>query len=305
MRRGFTLVEVLVAMAISGMIMASVLGSLDYTYKAIDAIHNVLQTEYAGPRILAQIRSDLSRIVVLDIPEHRVLYGESDSIAGADADRIDFLVHRRSTRPYHDPVTDQDVWAPYAEVGYRLRRNPRFPDFMELYRREDFLHDEDPFKDGSFTLLYDRVTNFEVVYYEDPELDPVWEDNWDSEELQALPYAIEIRLDVEIQPRRSDESRAILGASKMRLAYADTFVFEEPVRFAFRNQIHPEIPTPLDDGAGGQPGGPGESQQGDGTGAAGGGGWTGGGRGGQTGGGRGGGGSGSGGVGGGGGRVDG
>lgn len=257
-RAGFTLIETLLAVMISGMIMTAVLASVSYTQSAVDAVHNVIETENAGPRILAQIREDLSRMCVYDADEYRVFLGEDHSIAGADADRMDFLVRRRSTRPQLDFSTGRRVYAPLVEVGYRLRQNPESSDFLELYRREDFLHDEDPFRDGSFTLLYDRVVNFQVRYLERPELDPIYEDNWDSEEMEGLPFAIEIELEIEIQPRVSRESLGILGANRARYTYQDIITLPEELRWVFRNRLHPVRPAPGGGAESGETGGGGE-----------------------------------------------
>ena len=257
-RCGFTLIETLLAVMISGMIMTAVLASVSYTQSAVDAVHNVIETENAGPRILAQIREDLSRMCVYDADEYRVFLGEDHSIAGADADRMDFLVRRRSTRPQLDFSTGRRVYAPLVEVGYRLRQNPESSDFLELYRREDFLHDEDPFRDGSFTLLYDRVVNFQVRYLERPELDPIYEDNWDSEEMEGLPFAIEIELEIEIQPRVSRESLGILGANRARYTYQDIITLPEELRWVFRNRLHPVRPAPGGGAESGETGGGGE-----------------------------------------------
>ena len=259
----FTLMEILVALLIAALVMTSVLSSLDYTSQAVDAIHNVIETESAGPRIMALVREDLSRLAVYDAAEYRILKGNSDSLGGADADRIDFLVYRRSTRPRLDPVTTRMQYSPLVEVGYRVRRNPRSSDFLELYRREDFLHDDKPFEDGSFTLLYDRLINWDVLYYEKPEYDPVWEEEWDSSEMEALPYAIEFRMELEIQPRRSSESLAILGSNRARLEFQDILTVPEPVRWVFRNRLHPVLPTPPA-AAGAGLGGPGEEGEGEG-----------------------------------------
>ncbi|MBC8328442.1 MAG: prepilin-type N-terminal cleavage/methylation domain-containing protein [Planctomycetes bacterium] len=273
-RAGFTLIEVLVSLAISGLVMASVLGSLDYTQRAVDAIHNVIETETAGPRLMALIREDLEALAVYDAAEFRVLKGESRTIAGADADSLDFIAYRRSTRSFQDPTRLRPVNAPLVEIGYRCRQSPASPDFLELYRREDFLQDDKPFEDGQFSLLYDRLVNLEILYYEKPEYDPVWEDDWDSAEMEALPYAIEVRLEIEIQPRRSAESLGILGSNRSRLSFTDMFTIPETTRWVFRNRLHPLLPTPGEaeslgtgagpgdpaapgPGVGGPPGGPG------------------------------------------------
>lgn len=260
-RRAFTLVEVLVSLAIATLVMASVLGSLDYTQRAVDAIHNVIETESAGPRLMALMREDLSRLAVYDAAEYRVLKGESRVIAGADADRLDFLAYRQATRPFHDPVRNTDVFSPIVEVGYMARQHPSSPDFLELYRREDFLGDDKPFEDGEFTLLYDRLVSMDIGYYERPEYDPTREDEWDSAEMEALPYAIEIRLEIEIQPRRSAESLGILGSNRSRLEFGDIFAVPETTRWVFRNRLHPVLPAPgeateIGSGAGAGEGGP-------------------------------------------------
>ena len=241
-RLGFTLMEVLVALFISGLIMTSVLSSLDSTQRAVDAIHNIVETENVGPRILQVFRDDLRDLAVYDAPEFRVLHGEKDSIGGRDADRIDLLVRRKASLPFHDPVTDMEVFAPLAEVGWRLRPSPSSSDFLELWRREDFLVDDKPFEEGRFSLLYERIINFQILYYAEPGFDPDWDDEWDSEERQSLPVAVEIRMDMEVKPRKSAESRLFLGANRSRLEFYDVLALSEPVRWSFRNRLHPLLP---------------------------------------------------------------
>lgn len=238
---GFTLMEVMIAMAISAMIMTAVLGSLDYTQRAVDAIHNIVETENAGPRIMEHIRQDLSSLAVRDAENYRVLKGVNGIQGGADADRIDFLARRHSFWATKDWRSDRMLHAPLVEVGYMLRPHPRYPEFLELYRREDFLFDDEPFQDGDYSLMYDRVIHFDIRYYEEPAYDPNWEEDWDSEEREALPYAIEVQLELEVQPRRSLESLGILGANRSRLLFDDWFTIPDSTRWVFRNRLHPTL----------------------------------------------------------------
>ncbi|KAA3607915.1 MAG: prepilin-type N-terminal cleavage/methylation domain-containing protein [Planctomycetota bacterium] len=240
-KRGFTLIEVLIALLISAMMITVTLGTLESTNRAVDTIHNVHETESIGPRILELIRDDLANLAYFDCQDYRILFGENSSLGGADADRLQMLVHRRSKNPFHDMVRDEDVWAPLVEVGYVLRQNPRFSDFLELYRREDFLNDDEPYKGGQYTLLYDRITRFEILYYERPEFDPAWEEEWDTEDLEALPFAMEIFLELELQPRRSLESLGILGSNKARHEFRAIFTVPEETRWMFRNRLHPLV----------------------------------------------------------------
>ncbi len=245
MKRGFTLMEVLISLAIMGMVMATVMQTVDQTRKAVDAIHNVMETETTGPRILDTMRRDLDSLLVYDAAEYQILKGVNQNIMGAEADKLDLIVQRRGTLPVTIPNSKEPAYAPINEVGYRLRQNPFRPDFMEFYRREDALVDDEPFRDGSYTLLYDRVISLDIRYADEPELNPVWKDSWDSMERQALPYAMDIFLEIEIQPRRSLESLHILGANRARLEFEDVFHFPEARRWRFRNRLHPKLPGEL------------------------------------------------------------
>ena len=240
--RGFTLVEVMVAVLITGVLMVAVMANLDATRKAVDAIHNIMETENTGPRILDLMRSDLARIALYDAREYRVLKGQSDSILGADADRLDLLVAARTRAAFEVAVTGKAVHAPLAEVGYRLRSNPLRSDFLELYRREDPLVDDDSWRYGAYSLLYDRVVSLNLRYSKKPDHNVVWEDHWDSEQEESLPFAIDVFLEIEVQPRRSLESLGILGANRARLDFSDLLLVPSHQRWIFRNRLHPVVP---------------------------------------------------------------
>ena len=76
-RCGFTLLEVLISLAIMGMVMATVMQTVQQTRMAVDAIHNIAETENVGPRILDQIRNDIENIVVSDITDYNLLVSMS------------------------------------------------------------------------------------------------------------------------------------------------------------------------------------------------------------------------------------
>lgn len=260
---GFTLMEVLVSMFISAMIMTSIFQSLESTQKAVDAIHNITLTERAGPQLVEMFRKDLERLAVYDAGEYTLLKGESKNLRGVDADRINMLVVGRSVLPQYNALIDRMTYAPINEVGYWIRNRDGSADFLELYRREDFLVDDDIEREGNFSMLNDRIISFNLQYYREPDFDPVPDDNWDSSLESQLPYCIELFLELEIQPRKSAESKQILGANRARLEFADLMVIPESTRFLFRNRLHPVIPgidmggssTPAaeDDGTGANP----------------------------------------------------
>lgn len=263
-RQGFSLLEVVIALAIMGMVMVAVMQTLDGTRLAVDTIHNIMETENTGPRVMAQIRQDLDSIAVNDAKDGRLFKGENQTLLGAQADRLDLVTTRRGSLPMDlSGRSNEVIFAPINEVGYRLRQNPRSRDFLELYRREDPMVDDEPYRDGSFTLLYDRVVSLDIRYLDHPDLTPNWVDDWDSEMKDGLPFAIDIFLEIEVQPRRSMESLGILGANRSRLEFAEVFHMPERKRWTFRNRLRPGL-TAEDPGQNGQ-GANGASGTGDGA----------------------------------------
>jgi prepilin-type N-terminal cleavage/methylation domain-containing protein len=241
-KNAFTLMEVLVSLFISAMIMTAIFASLESTQKAVDTIHNITLTERSGPTLVHMIREDLARLAVYDSGSYQLLKGESRVLHGADADRLDMLVQGRSTMPFMDPYLNRPLYGPINEVGYRLRERPGSSDFMQLFRREDFLVDDDPYNGGSYAMLNDRIISFNLGYYEKPAFDPKPKENWDTQENAQLPFCIALDLELEIQPRKSSESKEILGANRARLEFNDFLVISESTRWVFRNRIYPTVP---------------------------------------------------------------
>jgi prepilin-type N-terminal cleavage/methylation domain-containing protein len=270
-RSGFTLLEVLISLAIMGMVMATVMQTVQQTRMAVDAIHNIAETENVGPRILDQIRNDIENIVVSDITDYNLLQGEDETIIGAGADKLDLIVNRRSYIPALSNDGSRLLHPHLNEVGYRLKQNPQRSDFLELYRREDAFVDDDPFRDGSYALIYDRIVSLDIQYAKRPDFDIIWEDSWDSKVEQSLPFAIKVLLEIEIQPRRSIESLNIIQANRARLNFTDVIHIPEEKRWRFRHHFQPDrLVDEQNESAGtGATGGEGDAMSDDATGGAG------------------------------------
>ncbi len=107
-----------------------------------------------------------------------------------------------------------------------------------------------------FTTVLGAITqveapSLEIRYTKEPDVNPLWIDDWDSEIRQTLPFAIDIFLELEVQPRRSLESLNILGANRARLEFNEVFHFPERTRFRFRNRIYSTQPGAAADEAAG------------------------------------------------------
>lgn len=256
---GFTLIEILVALLLTGLVMTSVFGVLHDAMTARDHIHNVSQLQRTGPMILDLIESDLRSMAPFNVGERRVFNGRKNSINGADADVFDFVANRVATTDVllNDGVlaAERALRAPLCEIGYRLKRNERNNKFIELWRREEQLLQDDPFSGGVYTRVYDKVTNFRVTYFSEPGSQARAEDHWNSEEAGTMPHRIKIEFELEIEPRVENSDQP--SDFSRRRGFARVFNLDPDINRAFVANVRPRIPDvpKNDEQPGGGPGG--------------------------------------------------
>ncbi|MAB80703.1 MAG: hypothetical protein CMJ89_15235 [Planctomycetes bacterium] len=200
---GFTLVEVLVTVLIMSFIMLTITQILNIARNTRDTIHNIQEQQLAGPAILNLIENDLRSMLTYNIDPQMTIRIRDRNLSGFDADTIDFITTVDSLQPFRENSSEDFRRADINEVGYHLRRRPDADDFLELYRRESFGMDDEPFTGGSFGLLHDRVKGLEIEVYEEdgPDAEPV--DSWGDtgDESTGVPNRIEIELTLELAPR--------------------------------------------------------------------------------------------------------
>ncbi len=194
MRKGFTLVELMITLGLVALVMSIIYGVILSTIRSASTIEEGMQGVEVGPAILAQVRQVLEGVILLD-PEEEQFLGQNKESGGKDRDRIDFLT---TTMAYEreDPEAERKFYG-LNEVGYQLRDNPDDNSLGVLYRRIDPFVDEEPLKGGQLVELYDRVLRFNVEYVENPEDDPL--DKWSNKEKEgALPRAFIIDLEIQV-----------------------------------------------------------------------------------------------------------
>jgi len=239
-RAGFTLIEVLLTLMIMGWIMVAVTQILNATRQSRDLIQNIQERQLAGPAILDRLEADLRGLLVFNRAADRVLRIQNGVISGFDADRIDFVTTTDCLLPWRlrgSQLASADV----NEVGYCLRPSRSSDDFLELFRREDFGVDEDPYEGGRFALLHDRIKGFDVQIFEEdgPEAEPVESWGSSSDEAAGLPVRLEIELTIELAPRLVREQ---LIVDRRLMTYRRIVHFPESLRNAISIQPVPEVP---------------------------------------------------------------
>ncbi len=208
---GFTLIEVLLAVAITSMVMLAVGTTFRVTLEARYVIDELSESTAAGPRIMALIERDLRGLWTYDIKNNRVLVGRNRDVGSFEADRIDMLTTTDSVGYVLD---DRNVphQATTCEVGYWLKPNARYRDLIELWRREDPMIDSELTTEGRFQLVHDRIKSFKITYFRELGYGSEELHEWDSSLEDALPRRIKIEFTLE----RNRSSRNIVDDAEVQ-----------------------------------------------------------------------------------------
>ena len=167
---------------------------------------------------------------------------------GVDGDSLDFVSSTDSlVQRYRD---DRLLSSSLNEVGYRLRPNPEYDEFLEIYRREDFSVDDQPFEGGEYTFLHDRVRSFDIqVFDEDgPDAEPI--PDWgmgSDEDRTGLPVRLEITLVLELQRRIEREALREVPDYLTEVTYHRVIRLPEALRREESDIPVPLIPSPPDE----------------------------------------------------------
>jgi len=268
---GFTLIEVLLAIAITAVVMLTVGTTFTAMLEAREVIDNIGESTEAGTRILNLIERDLRGLWTYNIKGNAVLRGRFMDVGSFEADRIDLLTTTDAVGSVLDSYSRQ-VRPSICEVGYWLRQNPRYRDLIELWRREDPMVDDDLLTQGSFQLIYDRLKNFKISYYRTLGYESEELHEWDSSVDDELPRRIKIEFTLERRRGNRNqvtdsEVRDFEGAEK---TYVRHIVLDRRYTDILKAGVAmiPLLPPPPADDKGGGPAGPGG--KGDGKGGPGG-----------------------------------
>ena len=196
LQRGFTLMEVLLAVAITAVVMTTVTMTFRLTLEARDVVDNLAESTEAGPRIMNLIERDLRGLWTQNIRNNAVLRGRNMDVGSFEADRIDMLTTTDSVGTVLNSQ-NQPRRSPVNEVGYWLKQNPRYRDLMELWRREDPLVDDELITQGSFQMVHDRLKSFRITYYRTLGYEAEELNEWDSSFADELPRRIKVEFTLE------------------------------------------------------------------------------------------------------------
>ena len=238
---GFTLLEVMVAMLLAVIIMVTVHFALYGVLYARDTIDEEMAGVEVGPTILDMIERDLMALHIYNVEGNRILRGGTQSLGGHDADHIDFLADVNSSITHSKLYEENEkTRSPVTEVGYRVRTNPDNQDFLELWRRQDFFVDNEPFEGGAYERVYAQIRKFRIGYYEKLDEDKEEVRDWDVAEKGMLPAAIVITIELEVEPRREGVAYTLEEQRRRTYTYSRTIMPPRDADMAMR--LKPLIP---------------------------------------------------------------
>jgi len=204
-QRGFTLVELLVAMTLLVIVTTSLFGTMALTFRAKrnvtqvnDRYHEARQTLLRMTRELrmAFLRAELPEQMREEDPKWITrFHGEADEIYFAST------AHLRM----HADARESDQ----SEVSYFLRSDSDSP-YREktLYRRESRRIDDKPERGGTIWPVVQGVKELKLEYWDDSAeiADDAWQSSWDSDSdnEDLLPARVRITLVLEGRTRKQE-----------------------------------------------------------------------------------------------------
>lgn len=187
--RGFSLVELMIAVAITAFIGTVVAGTYAQVDRAASAVRDQAARASAVRLSLARITRELSMAFV---SEHydRARYRDRPTLFKGEEDTVLFTTMAHVRRYQDAAESDQAV------VEYLVERDPATGEDA-LFRREKVVIDDEPDRGGKKDLVADHVTKLTLRYWDRTRKE--WVREWSTrsaERLNELPTRVKVELEV-------------------------------------------------------------------------------------------------------------
>jgi general secretion pathway protein J len=196
---GFTLLEVLIAMAITAAMAVMTLGA----FRQIDRAQEIAREQgdrYAGARLaLSRLAREVSMAFVSEHYDKTRLRERPTLFQGKEDDLLFCtFAHERLARDARE--SDQSV------VQYTLETDPAHSGEEALFRREKVHADEAPDRGGRKDLLADHLQSFRVRYWDATKHD--WTREWSTRSVDhasELPARVRFELELKLADGRVEK----------------------------------------------------------------------------------------------------
>ncbi len=172
--RGFTLIEMLIAIAIFALLMISVYQTFDQSFRSYQMVEQSRDLNETARLILDRIQDDLQSAAIFHENVNMVFVGEHGS--GTTNRPTDRLVFTTLNHLSLDPTAPE---SDLAEVEYGIRPDPDTHQPLLLRREKPYL-DEDHTQGGVLMVLSDHVMGLGFKYFDGTDQ---LKDHWDARDL--------------------------------------------------------------------------------------------------------------------------
>lgn len=198
-RTGFSLVEVLIAMAITAVVGALVVGTFSQVNRANEIVRDQGDRFSSSRMALTRMARELTMAFVSDHYDKNNLRERPTLFVGRE-DTILFTTFAHERAWLDARESDQAV------VEYVLDDDPGHRDEKALFRREKVRIDSEPDRGGRTDLVADHVTAIRFRYW-DPQRKE-WLREWSTrstDKTNELPARVRIELETELAPGRTEK----------------------------------------------------------------------------------------------------
>ncbi len=225
---GFTLLEVLISIAILTMITALLFGAFSAMKRSKDGLARLQDRHREGRLAMARITRELqSAFLSAHAPLNQALLVQKTLFKGergTSADRLDFtaFANRRLDRDSHS--TDQ------CELGYFGSANPDSPGTLDLVRRIDTELDLDPDKGGRVEVLATDIDLFDLQYLDAQT--GQWQESWDTGQSTGQPDRLPLQVRIILVLNGGARSGSGRGRGTLRFVTKVSIPILQPLTFA-------------------------------------------------------------------------
>ena len=199
--RGVTLVEVMIAVGITAVIGAMVMGAFQRTY-ASKELADAQDERYVSARVsLTRIARELSQAFLSDHYDRKKYREPLTVFRGKDGGERDDLLFATMS---HERLTQDAKESDQSVVEYTVEPDPALRGENALFRREKPRIDDDPTHGGAKSIVCQHVTTFDVQYWDWKRQE--WAREWvtnSAERQSILPTRVKVRLGLKM-PDGSD-----------------------------------------------------------------------------------------------------
>ncbi|MES1185683.1 MAG: prepilin-type N-terminal cleavage/methylation domain-containing protein [Myxococcales bacterium] len=227
-RRGFTLIEVIISIAILAAITTLLFGAFSALKRSKDGLSRVQDRQREARLAMARITRELqSAYLSAHMPLNQALLVQKTifkSERGTPADRLDFTAFANRRLDKNSHVSDQ------CELSYFGSPNPDGSGTTDLVRRIDTEPDLEPTRGGRIEVLATDIDLFDLQYLDAQT--GQWQENWDTTQTTGQPDRLPLQVRIILVLNGGRRSSAERGRGTIRLVTKVGLNMLQPLTFA-------------------------------------------------------------------------